>query len=116
MTHAYLHLPPWARQSQDMLFRYARKLPPNARLDLGTIRLLGRPQLRTIVLSELKYQPKRIGCANWEWRPAYEDAKKWRDFYVDQNGSPAKTPVPSIIEEVIALVKEQTKQSLVKSR
>lgn len=34
---------------------------------------------------------------------------------MDQNGSPAKTPAPGIIEEVIALVKEQTKQSLVKN-
>lgn len=70
--------------------------------------------MRTITLSELEYLPKRIGCANWEWRPAYEDTKKWRDFYVDQNGSPAKTPVPGIMEEVIALVKDQTKQNLAK--
>lgn len=34
---------------------------------------------------------------------------------MDQNGSPAKTPVPGIMDEVIALVKGQVKQSLVKS-
>lgn len=97
-----------------MLLRYARQLPPNAQLDLGTIRQLGRPQLRTVILSELKYQPRRLGCSNWEWRPAYESKKKWRDFYVDQNGSPAKVPVPGIMEEVMTLVKEQTKESPVK--
>lgn len=33
---------------------------------------------------------------------------------MDHNGSPSKVPVPGIMEGVMALVKEQTKQNLIK--
>lgn len=94
-----------------MATRYVRKLPPSAQLSLGTIRLLGRPQLRSVILSELTYKPKRMGCANWEWKPPFEDRKVFKDFYIDQRGSPAKVPVPGIVEEVIKLVQQQTQTS-----
>jgi hypothetical protein len=108
VTHAYLHLPPWARVSREMVARYVKKLPPSAEISLGTIRTLGRPQLNKVILSELRFKPKRLGCSNWEWKPPFEDKKVYRDFFVDQRGSPAKVPMPGIMDEIMKLVREQT--------
>ncbi|RPA97416.1 hypothetical protein L873DRAFT_1136253 [Choiromyces venosus 120613-1] len=106
VTHAYLHLPPWACHSTDMIRRYVERLPVDARLDLVTIRLLGRPKITTVKVGELSATRKRLGCVNWEWKnPA---ANKPQYFFVEEAGSPSNVPAPGIMERIARAIRLQT--------
>ncbi|KAJ4297278.1 hypothetical protein N0V88_004196 [Collariella sp. IMI 366227] len=58
----HLHLPPYARHSQAILERFSRTAPPNTRLDVTTMSLIGKPRVSSMVLSDL--------------RPALENSKE----------------------------------------
>lgn len=109
VTHAYLHLPAQVRVSHEMLRQYAKRLPGCAVLDLATMRTLGRPKVTTVCVEDLAFTKKRLGCVNWEWRgdSAGTGGERKRDFYVEQMGSPAKVPVPGVMEDVAKAIRSR---------
>jgi hypothetical protein len=49
-----MHLPPYARYSRTILERFARTAPPNTRLDVTTMSLIGKPRVSSLMLSDLR--------------------------------------------------------------
>ncbi|KAL1835587.1 hypothetical protein VTJ49DRAFT_6438 [Mycothermus thermophilus] len=50
----HVHLPPYARWSRAILERFARSAPPNTRIDVTTMSLIGKPRVSSMVLSDLR--------------------------------------------------------------
>ncbi|KAK3300522.1 uncharacterized protein B0H64DRAFT_17600 [Chaetomium fimeti] len=82
----HLHLPPYARWSRAILERFARTAPPNTRLDVTTMSLIGKPRVSSMVLSDLRPAPPasaraRLGTVNFVRDTALADAqRKWWRF------------------------------------
>ncbi|KAK4132392.1 hypothetical protein BT67DRAFT_385591 [Trichocladium antarcticum] len=54
VASVHLHLPPYARHSRAILERFARTAPPNTRLDVTTMSLIGKPRVSAFTLSDLR--------------------------------------------------------------
>ncbi|KAL2271242.1 hypothetical protein VTJ83DRAFT_613 [Remersonia thermophila] len=50
----HVYLPPYARWSRAILERFARSAPPNTRIDVTTMSLIGKPRVSSMVLSDLR--------------------------------------------------------------
>nr|XP_036587557.1 uncharacterized protein CTRU02_02473 [Colletotrichum truncatum]KAF6798499.1 hypothetical protein CTRU02_02473 [Colletotrichum truncatum] len=61
VTHVFLRLPPYARQSRALLERYVRALPPAAQLEVGTLGLAARPRATLVSAGDLRPLPKDAG-------------------------------------------------------
>lgn len=75
VNSAYLFVPQYARKSGDILMRYAKNLPPDARLELVTIRMSGFQKSTGALLSELRPYKPRFGIANVERVPSKFDER-----------------------------------------
>ncbi len=64
VNSVYLFIPTYARRSGDVLMRYAKALPPDARLELMTVRMNGFWKTSGVRLSELRPYSRRFGLAN----------------------------------------------------
>ncbi|KAI0396510.1 hypothetical protein F5Y17DRAFT_419369 [Xylariaceae sp. FL0594] len=98
---AFIHmrLPPFARQSEEMLRRYVRSLPPQTELEITTMSLIAKPRVSTVRLSELEPVSRRLGIVNLARDTAAENAtRRWYrfravgDFSVQQTSRTAKAP------------------------
>ncbi|KAJ9644062.1 hypothetical protein H2201_007778 [Coniosporium apollinis] len=121
VNSAFLFIPQYARKSGDILMRYAKNLPPDARLELVTIRFAGYPQKTTgTMLSELRPYKRRFGIANVERVPWEKDGQaaagwrrwtRWLDeprnkFYVTNDKDVMKrSKVPGIWNHVMDAIK-----------
>ncbi|KAH6650593.1 hypothetical protein F5144DRAFT_637588 [Chaetomium tenue] len=77
----HLHLPPYARWSRAILERFARTAPPNTRLDVTTMSLIGKPRTSSMALSDLRPANARFGTVNFVRDTAIADAqRKWWRF------------------------------------
>lgn len=78
----HLHLPPYARWSRAILERFARTAPPNTRLDVTTMSLIGKPRVSSMVLSDLRPANERLGTVNFvrENTERLDKARKWWRF------------------------------------
>lgn len=54
----FLRLPKYARESKDMCIRYAKQLPPDAQLEVVTLRFIGWPKTTGVRMSELRLVDK----------------------------------------------------------
>lgn len=88
-----MHLPPYARWSRAILERFARTAPPNTRLDVTTMSLIGKPRVSSMVLSDLRPARRKFGMVNYARDTALADAKRkwWRfravsEFNVQEGG------------------------------
>ncbi|KAK4040068.1 hypothetical protein C8A01DRAFT_35940 [Parachaetomium inaequale] len=89
----HLHLPPYARWSRAILERFARTAPPNTRLDVTTMSLIGKPRVSSMVLSDLRPASRRLGMVNYVRDTSIANAQRkwWRfravaDFNVQEGG------------------------------
>ncbi|KAI5777839.1 hypothetical protein EDC01DRAFT_380509 [Geopyxis carbonaria] len=103
VTHAYIHLPPWAQYSKKHLIAYVKQLPRDATVQLATIRWFGRPKLTTMKLGELHPQRRRWGCVNL----VRQKSKGIDSFYMDPRGSPATVPEKEVFAEVLRAVQQK---------
>jgi predicted YcjX-like family ATPase len=77
----HIHLPPYARWSRAILERFARTAPPNTRLDVTTMSLIGKPRVSSMVLSDLRPANARLGTVNFVRDTRLVDAgRKWWRF------------------------------------
>lgn len=77
----HLHLPPYARWSPAILERFARAAPPNTKLDVTTMSLIGKPRVSSMTLADLRPARARLGIVNYARDTARLDAaRKWWRF------------------------------------
>jgi hypothetical protein len=61
----HVRLPPFARQSREMLGRFARNAPGSTRLDVTTMSIVGRPRTSVVAVSDLYPVRRRFGMVNY---------------------------------------------------
>ncbi|KAJ8126497.1 hypothetical protein O1611_g7140 [Lasiodiplodia mahajangana] len=77
----HMRLPPFARQSEDILRRYVRTLSPQTELEITTMSFISKPRVSMVKLSELSPVNKRLGIVNMTRDTAVENAaRKWYRF------------------------------------
>jgi hypothetical protein len=94
-----MRLPPFARQSEEMLRRYIRTLPPQTELEITTMSFIAKPRLSAVKLSELTRVNRRFGIVNLARDTTAENAtRKWYmfpavgNFNVQKTSGTAKAP------------------------
>jgi len=65
VANIHLRLPPFARYSSNILQRYSQNLPKDAKLDITTISLIGKPRTTAIRIGELQRARERFGMVNY---------------------------------------------------
>ena len=81
VTTIHVHLPPFARSSQEMLARFARTVSPSTRIDVTTMSVIGKPRTSSMVVGDLKPTKKRLGMVNYERdTEALNRGRKWWRF------------------------------------
>ncbi|KAI1477073.1 hypothetical protein F4774DRAFT_216116 [Daldinia eschscholtzii] len=81
VSFIHMRLPPVARQSEDMLRRFARAIPADAELDITTMSFIAKPRVSRVKLSELRPVSRRWGIVNLARDTAAENAtRKWYRF------------------------------------
>ncbi|KAL7620227.1 hypothetical protein AAE478_009220 [Parahypoxylon ruwenzoriense] len=81
VTFIHMRLPPFARQSEDMLRRFVRTIPPQTELDITTMSFIAKPRVSRVALSELQPVNRRLGIINYARDTAAENSKrKWYMF------------------------------------
>ncbi|KAI0452474.1 hypothetical protein F5B21DRAFT_332865 [Xylaria acuta] len=81
VTFIHMRLPPFARQSEDMLRRYARTLPSHTELEITTMSVIAKPRVSTVKLSDLAPVSRRFGIVNMARDAAADNAtRKWYMF------------------------------------
>ncbi|ORY54853.1 uncharacterized protein BCR38DRAFT_491383 [Pseudomassariella vexata] len=77
----HLRLPPFARQSEDVLRRFVRNLPSQTQLTVTTMSPIAKPRYSSVLLSELKPVSGRMGIVNYARDAKVENAnRKWYNF------------------------------------
>ncbi|KAI9831391.1 MAG: hypothetical protein M1826_003564 [Phylliscum demangeonii] len=125
VTQVHVRLPLFARRSRDILDRYTRALPPDAELELTTLRLSGRLRATRVKVREMYVARGPLGIANLARRApprkTMPDWSRWREwswwrdrwavinpppsrFYVDPNGR-GLTREPGIWENVMGCIR-----------
>ncbi|TRX88771.1 hypothetical protein FHL15_010341 [Xylaria flabelliformis] len=74
VTFIHMRLPPFARQSEDMLRRYVRTLPPQTELNITTMSIIAKPRVSTVKLSDLAPVSRRFSIVNLARDTASENA------------------------------------------
>ncbi|KAI3324834.1 hypothetical protein HD806DRAFT_493756 [Xylariaceae sp. AK1471] len=99
VTFIHMRLPPFARQSEEMLRRYIRTLPPQTELEMTTMSFIAKPRLSMVKLSDLARVNRRFGIVNLARDTATENAtRKWYmfpavgNFNVQKTSGTAKVP------------------------
>lgn len=69
VADVFIRLPDWARKSRDSLKTFARRMPPDTRLDFQKIGFLPFPRTRGMQLSELRTLSSSMALANLEHVP-----------------------------------------------
>ncbi|KAF1350100.1 hypothetical protein BDV97DRAFT_182768 [Delphinella strobiligena] len=69
VSDVFIRLPDWARKSRDSLKTFARRMPPDTRLDFQKIGFLPFPRTRGVQLSELRTLSSSKALANLEHVP-----------------------------------------------
>lgn len=64
-TYIHLRLPRYARQSREMLFRYAKSLSKTAELDITTMNFIGRPRVTRLKIGDIHPVKRRFGVTNY---------------------------------------------------
>ncbi|KAI1638781.1 hypothetical protein F4809DRAFT_639274 [Biscogniauxia mediterranea] len=78
VTFIHIRLPPYARQSREMLNRFVKNLPSNLELEITTMNFLAKPRLSKVMTSELRKDAGRFGLVNWTRDTTAENARrKW---------------------------------------
>ncbi|EOO00680.1 putative paired amphipathic helix protein [Phaeoacremonium minimum UCRPA7] len=72
----HLRLPPYARHSREVLQRFARTMPPNTRLQVTTMNMIGKPRVSDMTVSDLRPAHQRLGVVNYVRDTALENAAR----------------------------------------
>ncbi|KAI1855657.1 hypothetical protein JX266_000522 [Neoarthrinium moseri] len=77
----HVRLPPFARQSEQMLRQYLKKLPRDAELAVTTMSPIAKARASKLRVSELRQDNQRLGIVNYVRDTTAEDAtRKWYNY------------------------------------
>jgi hypothetical protein len=65
VTFVRIILPDFARQSKEILHRFAKNPPTNTSLEVTTISLIGKPRVSSMMIADLKPTKQRFGLVNY---------------------------------------------------
>ncbi|KAF4629197.1 hypothetical protein G7Y89_g8948 [Cudoniella acicularis] len=84
----HLRLPPFARNSREIMMRYSKNLPKDAEIDITTMTVLGRPRVTRMKVTDLYPVKERFGLANYARNTKEINAKRpwWMGKAVRQFG------------------------------
>ncbi|KAH6672176.1 hypothetical protein B0J14DRAFT_655067 [Halenospora varia] len=84
----HLRLPPFARNSREMMMRYSKNLPKDAEIDITTMNLLGKAQVARMKVTDLYPVRERFGMVNYarDTREINSKRKWWMPPAVRQFG------------------------------
>lgn len=81
VSFIHIRLPPFARQSEEMLRRFVQNLPAKTELDFTTMSFIAKPRVSRVAVSELRPANKRLGIVNYTRDTAADNAaRKWYMF------------------------------------
>ncbi|KAK4193290.1 hypothetical protein QBC35DRAFT_446436 [Podospora australis] len=81
VAHIHLHLPPFARWSRPILEKFVKTAPPNTKIDITTMSLIGKPRVSSMMLSDIKPAKSRLGLVNYARDTTLADkGRKWWRF------------------------------------
>ncbi|KAI0474633.1 hypothetical protein F4859DRAFT_481411 [Xylaria cf. heliscus] len=81
VTFIHMRLPPFARQSEEMLRRYARTLSPQTELEITTMSVIAKPRVSRVKLADLAPVNRRLGIVNLARDTAADNAtRRWYMF------------------------------------
>ena len=106
VTYVHIRLPPFARQSRELLNQWSKKLTADTEIDLTTMGFYGLPRVSRVRLADLRMRKARLTSANLV-RVNHPELKKrswWMGrkpdaFYVARQLSKGKSN--SVWEEVL---------------
>lgn len=113
VSFVHMRIPPFARQSEDMLRRFVRKLPPDTELDVTSMSFIAKPRASRVKLSDLRPVSRRLGIVNLARDTAAENAtRKWYMFraVADFSAQPSSNTVrraPWVWESIVDTIKKQ---------
>lgn len=65
VANIHLRLPPFARHSRDLLIRYSKNLPKDAKIDITTMNFIGKPRISLVRAADLYPVRERFGMVNY---------------------------------------------------
>ncbi|KAI1464004.1 uncharacterized protein F4812DRAFT_444176 [Daldinia caldariorum] len=111
VSFIHMRLPPVARQSEDMLRRFARAIPADAELEVTTMSFIAKPRVSRVKASELRPVSRRFGIVNLARDTAAENAARpWYRFRaVGQFNVQFNTAsrAPWVWESIMATIQKQ---------
>ncbi|KAI1647144.1 uncharacterized protein F4817DRAFT_316236 [Daldinia loculata] len=110
VSFIHMRLPPVARQSEDMLRRFARAIPANTELDITTMSFIAKPRVSRVKLSDLRPVSRRFGIVNLARDTSAENAaRRWYRFRAvgdfNAQGSTA-TRAPWVWESILNAIQK----------
>ncbi|KAI1098582.1 hypothetical protein F4804DRAFT_120471 [Jackrogersella minutella] len=120
VSFIHLRLPPFARQSPDMLRRWAARLPPHTELDITTMSAIAKPRVSRVRVADLREVRRRMGIVNLARDAAAENAaRKWYRFravadFAAQGNTAARAPW--VWEGILDAVRKRGAVKLVEPR
>ncbi|TVY54900.1 hypothetical protein LCER1_G004850, partial [Lachnellula cervina] len=88
VTYIHLRLPPFVRNSHELLKRFTKTLPRDAQIDITTMNVLGKPRVARMKIQDLAAAHERFGLVNYERDTRAIDGKRrwWMGRAVRQFG------------------------------
>lgn len=81
VSFVHIRLPPFARQSEETLRRFAQSISPKETLDVTTMSFIAKPRLSRVLISDLKPANKRFGIVNYTRDTTADNvSRKWYMF------------------------------------
>ncbi|KAI6083543.1 hypothetical protein F4821DRAFT_262793 [Hypoxylon rubiginosum] len=81
VSFIHMRIPPFARQSEDMLRRFVRTLPPTTELDVTSMSFIAKPRASKVKLEDLYRVNRRLGIVNLARDTKAENAaRRWYMF------------------------------------
>lgn len=65
VANIHLRLPVFARHSRELLVRYSKNLPKDAKLEITTMTFIGRPRINLVRATDLRPMRERFGMVNY---------------------------------------------------
>ncbi|TVY85754.1 hypothetical protein LAWI1_G008788, partial [Lachnellula willkommii] len=65
VTYIHLRLPPFVRNSPELLKRFTKTLPRDAQIDVTTMNILGKPRVARMKIQDLAAANERFGLVNY---------------------------------------------------
>jgi len=114
VAHIHLHLPAYVRHSHELLLRYVRSLPADAKLEFTTMNSIGIPRVTPVKVSDLRPVKERLGMVNYVAKDVFlEGPQRWRmanrrQFGV-HGGDKIQGRFPGMWNDIVKLIERRKK-------